>query len=205
MSDETAISRGAASEFEQAVGGRENLTVILSTVDRDSKRDVLYRLLMDPERAGDSLAKLCSDAGVSATEVLAMYRDAVTAQALVRAQTTLAEKLDGVVRDVAEKAADHIKPCSCVQLSASNVADPHCENCGGRGEVWREGSLKHAEVVLKATEVLKTGGGVKVNVNQAVGLNVGGGLLDSFVKATDAAAFDIIEGDVGEEVDSEAD
>lgn len=195
MSDETAISKSAATEFELAVGGRDNLAAILSQSTRDAKRDVLFRLLMDPSRAGDSLAKLCRDAGVSATEVLAMYRDAVASQAMIRAQVTLAEKLDGVVRDVAEKAADHTKPCRCRRLSKNDNPDPNCDLCGGRGEVYKEGSLKHAEAVFKATGLHKEGGGVNVNVQQNVGIAAGGGLLDSFVKATDAAAFDIVEGE----------
>jgi hypothetical protein len=175
---------------------------ILSTQPRDAKQDILFRLLGDPARAKDSLSTICQDANVSANEVFAIYRDAVAGQAMVKAQATLSERLDGVVRDVAEKAADHVKECECVILSETSAPNPRCKVCGGRGEIYKEGSLKHAEVVLKATDVLKSGGGVNVAVNQNLGVNVGGGLLDSFVKATDDAAFDIID---AEKVEPETD
>lgn len=197
-----ALVKRSTSDFEEVIGGRDNLTGILSTQPRDAKQDILFRLLSDPARAGDSLATICADANVSATEIFSLYRTAIAGEAMVKAQVALSERLDGVVKDVAEKAADHVKDCECVILSEIGQANPRCKICAGKGEIYKEGSLKHAEVVLKATDVLKQGGGVNVAVNQNLGVNVGGGLLDSFVKATDEAAFDIID---AEKVEPETD
>lgn len=188
----TAIAKTASQNLEATIGGRDHLVDILSNEARDTKQDILFRLLCDPSRKKDSLIKICQDAGVSTTEILSMLRDAVVAQSLVRAQTTLAEKLDAVAIDVAEKAHDHTKPCKCRLLSSIDEADPECPECGGRGEIYKEGSIKHAEMVFKAAGLTKDGGGVNVNVQQNLGVNVGGGFLDKFVKATDDAAFDVV-------------
>lgn len=195
-----AGSRSAAAEFEEAIGGREQLVEVLSAQSRDTKQDILFRLLSDPGRAGDSLVTICHDAGVSATEVLAMFRDAAVAQSMVKAQSTLADKLDGVARDVAEKASNHVEDCHCQILSAIGEADPACPDCGGRGQLYFRGDLKHAEMVFKATGLTKEGGGVNVNVSNQMGLAVGGGFLDKFVQATDDAAFDVLEVESVEEV-----
>jgi hypothetical protein len=192
MSDSNAIAKTASQQLEASIGGRDHLTDILGSLARDTKQDILFRLLCDPKRQKDSLIKICQDAGVSTTEVLSMLRDSVVSQALVRAQMTMADKLDAVARDVAEKAADHTKPCKCRILSAVDEADPECPDCGGRGMLVKEGSLKHAEAVFKAAGLTKDGGGVNVSVQQNLGVNVGGGFLDKFVKATDDAAFDVV-------------
>ena len=201
-----AGSRSAAAEFEEAIGGREQLVEVLSAQSRDTKQDILFRLLSDPGRAGDSLVTICHDAGVSATEVLAMFRDAAVAQSMVKAQSTLADKLDGVARDVAEKAANHVEDCHCQILSVTGEADPACPDCGGRGQLYFRGNLKHAEMVFKATGLTKEdGGGVNVNVSNQMGLSMGGGFLDKFVQATDDAAFDVLEVESVEEVEPPTD
>ena len=199
--------RSAAAAFEEAVGGREQLVEVLSSQVRGTKQDILLRLLSDPGRAGDSLVRDCQDAGMSTTEVLGMFRDAAVARSMVQAQNTLADKLDGVVRDVAEKASNHVEECQCQILSAVGEPDPTCPECGGRGLLFFRGNLKHAEMVFKAPGLTKEGGGVNVNVKQQVGLAMGGGFLDKFVQATDEAAFDVVDADPidVEETDPEAD
>jgi hypothetical protein len=208
-----ALAKTASTRLEESIGGRDNLVEILSSQERDTKQDILFRLLVDPARKHDSLLKLCQDAGVTSTEIIAMLRDSVVSQSLARAQITLADKLDQITRDVAEKAADHVKPCKCAILSAVGEPDPECPECGGRGEIVREGSLKHAEMVMKATGLVEKGGGVNVNVQQNNMVAGGGGFLDKFVKATDDAAFDVMpegaydaeEAELAEEVDPETD
>ena len=199
--------RTAAAEFETAVGGRDQLVEVLSSQVRGTKQDILLRLFSDPGPAGDSLVRICQEAGMSTTEVLGMFRDAAVARSMVQAQNTLAEKLDVVVRDVAEKAANHVEECRCQVLSAVGEPDPTCPDCGGRGHLFFRGDLKHAEMVFKATGLTKEGGGVNVSVNQQVGLSMGGGFLDKFVQATDEAAFDVVDVDPidAEEIDPEAD
>lgn len=202
-----AGERTAAAEFETAVGGRDQLAEMLTTQVRGTKQDILLRLLSDPGRAGDSLVRICQDAGMSTTEVLGMFRDAAVARSMVQAQSTLADKLDVVVRDVAEKAANHVEECRCQILSAVGEPDPTCPECGGRGQLFYRGDLKHAEMVFKATGLTKEGGGVSVNVNQQLGLAMGGGFLDKFVQATDEAAFDVLDADPidAEEIDTDTD
>ena len=109
----TLVKQGAAN-FEEAVGGRKNLVDVLATSLRDTKQDILFRMLSDPKRAGDSLITLCRDAGVTSHEVLNMFRSAVLAKGMVEAQMNMAEKLGEIARDVAEKAHDHVRPCACV-------------------------------------------------------------------------------------------
>ena len=187
-------ARTATSELEEAVGGRVNLLDILSNTARDTKQDILMRLLSDPARSKDSLVTLCASAGVSNTEVLSLFREAAVARSFTKAQVTLSERLDAVVADVADKAQNHTEPCGCLQVQpAGTVADPGCPNCSGTGLRHFRGSFDHAQLVFRAAGMTKEGGGVKVNVNQQVGVALGGGFLDKFVKATDDAAFDVVE------------
>ena len=191
--EEQLIRRGAAN-FEEAVGGRDNLVDVLATSARDTKQDILFRLLNDPSRSGDSLIKLCKDSGVTAHEVMSMFRDAVLAKGMVAAQMSMAEKLGLIAQDVAEKAHDHTKPCGCTLVGNPDTANPQCDLCRGTGEIYKEGSLDHAKAVFDATGLTQKGGGVNVNVQQNnVNGNSGGALLDKFVNATDEAAFDVVD------------
>ena len=188
----TLVKQGAAN-FEEAVGGRKNLVDVLATSLRDTKQDILFRMLSDPKRAGDSLITLCRDAGVTSHEVLNMFRSAVLAKGMVEAQMNMAEKLGEIARDVAEKAHDHVRPCACVMTGVNGDPNEVCTVCGGKGEVYHEGSLDHAKTVFDATGVTQKSGGVNVNVQQNNMTDGGGALLDKFVKATDEAAFDVID------------
>jgi len=200
MSERKQLVRSGAAEFEEAVGGRANLVGVLENQNRDTKQDILFRLISDPARKNDSLVTLCHQAGVTTNEILGMFRDAVVAKSMVEAQMTLAERLGNIAMDVAQKAVDHTKPCRCAVLSEIGEADPECPSCGGRGEVYLEGSLDHAKVAMEAAGLTHKGGGVNVNVQQN-NVNAGAGaLLEKFVKATDAAAFDVVEAEVIPEV-----
>ena len=202
MPKDTRLIRQGTANFEDAVGGRENLVDVLATSARNTKQDILFRLISDPARKSDSLIKLCKDAGVTSHEVIAMFRDAVLAQGMVTAQMNMADKLGVIAQDIAEKAHDHTKPCGCTLTGNKDTASPTCDLCRGTGEVYMEGSLEHAKAVFDATGVTQKGGGMSINVQQNnVGGGSGGALLDKFVKATDDAAFDVVDAEAIEEAE----
>lgn len=192
--------RGA---LERSVGGREAFTEVLSGRPRDTKQEILFRMLCDPARVRDSLGTLCRAAGVHSSEVLTVFRESTVAGALVRAQVALSERLEAVVNDVADKAQNHWEPCDCLPFVAGEaVGKPvdDCALCRGTGKRWFRGNIKYAEVVLDAMGVTsRKGGGVNVQVNQGVQVGATGGFLDKFVAATDSSAFDVMEGEIHEE------
>jgi len=126
---------------------------------------------------------------------LSMFRDAAVSRGMVEAQTTLSERMGQVAQDVAEKAVNHVRACGCTLTDVEGAPDPACPECHGQGKVFREGSLKHAELVFESTGLTRRGGGVNVNVRQQMGVALGGAFLERFVKATDDAALDVVEGE----------
>jgi hypothetical protein len=185
--------RGAGGKFrsvgglESSVGGREQLVEILEQGSKTAQLEILVTMLADPARAKLSMASICEDAGISAKDLMHVFRDGAIAKAVNDAHVHLARKLTTVVSDVADKAHNHLEPCRCtVGNTVSSL--PECPECRGTGQVYYRGSLPHQQMVFESTGILKRGGGVNVNVQQQVAVG-SAGLFDRFVKATDAAAY----------------
>lgn len=185
----------ALAEFEDAVGGRLALIETIALAPKDIKQQKILGLLADPARQTCSLASILADAGVYANEILILFREGSFAKAYAQANQILAERLPEVMEDVAAKATDHFEPCACtIALDGfTGAADPECKTCKGIGKVFRRASKDHQEMVLEATDMLRRGTGVSVQVQQNNVVGTNSGFLDKFVKGTDAAALDVIE------------
>lgn len=181
--------------LDEAVGGRDVLIRILEWAPKTAKLEHALNLMADPMRATTGLAKICEDSGLSQREFLSAFREASVAKALAEAHIAMADKLQDVAEDVAEKAINHVEWCKC---TVGGTVDPakDCPDCRGVGKVYYRGSLPHQNLVFESTGLLKRGGGVNVNVQQQVAVS-GESLFDKFVKATDRAAYGtrIVEGE----------
>lgn len=209
MKKRTDIGRTAPKDaLERSVGGRESFTEVLSGVNRDTKQEILFRLLCDPARVKDSLGMLCRAAGVQSSEVLTVFRESAVAGALVRAQVALSGRLEAVVNDVADKAQNHWEPCECLAPKGPKkalTAVDDCNICSGTGKLWFRGNIKYADLVFETMGLTsRKGSGVNVQVNQGVQIGAQGGFLDKFVAATDESAFDVMEGETDAQIPEEA-
>lgn len=167
---------------------------MLSLLPLEPRQEQLLRLLNDDARLKDSLAYLCMEAGVKAPTLMDLYR-----QGQVRlAETDMFTNVRKVVATVIAqaKAGELICP-KC--KGSEQFAGANCTRCDGTGRIWHEGSLPHQEMVLQATEILKKGSGLQINMQQNTVIGGGSTLFDRFVRATDGAAY----GTEGEVVDAE--
>lgn len=183
----------ALAEFEVAAGGRDDLREVVALAPKSSTQAKILALLADPQRQTDSLATICADAGVHANEMLTLFREGSFARAYAKSHQILAERLPGVVEEVADQAVPQIIPCKC-RLTAGGFtapADAACSRCKGTGVVHRKSSIQHQQLLLEAAELLKKGTGVNVQVQQNVGVIASEGFFEKLVKATDDPAYDV--------------
>lgn len=175
--------------FEEGLGGRAAIVDALQAAKLDWRQENLLRLLLDPLRARDSLAKICADAGVRGTELIDFFRESTFRAALAEAQTRLMERVPDIVVDATEKAIDHNEDCSCTFSRDGQRIDPlpECPFCSGRGFKRVRSSFDHQQMLLEAATLLKRGGGVSVNVQQNQAVSLGSAFFDKFVKSTDPA------------------
>jgi hypothetical protein len=176
------------SKMEEMVGGRDSFAAILDLAPESARKEILVRMLQDPLRAKDSLFEICREARIPGKEILQLFREASFQKAYFDAHITFARSLKGVAEDISEKAINHVEDCPCT-LGGIEPPVPDCSKCGGKGRVYYRSSLDHQQLLLETAGVLQRKGGVNVQVQQNVGIGIGTGLFDKFVKATDQAAY----------------
>lgn len=182
----------ALKTFEDAAGGRDSLAEILAAAPLDQKQKNLLAMMLDPVRAGDSLADLLADAGVAPNEVISLFRDAAMTSALTAGTLQLTRHMPKVLDSVAVAASDRREPCDCTLTEDEEVfapPNPDCPKCSGRGFLAKKGRFEQQQLFMEALNFLKRGGGVAVQVNTQTNVGFSGGFFDKFVKATDDAAY----------------
>lgn len=197
MSDK--ITRGSAAwrslaAFEEACGGRAALAETLAFAKQpNARQETFIALLGDADRAGDSLAALCAQAGITGADVLMLLHGASHMQAFVRAQQEYHRALPAVAEDIARKATDHLARCACTfdpEQDFNGKGHPECKLCRGRGLFFKAADLDAAKLVLEGAGMLKGAPSVVVNTTvENKTLVAGDNLFDRFVKATDAVAM----------------
>jgi len=141
----------------------------------------------------DSLATLAADAGVTADEVLTLFRKGAVAEAHAIATGQIAAGLPAVTRAILDGAVERERPCLCLR---NGTADPKCSKCRGTGKWLQPADKDRQQMVWEATGLLKKGGGVTVNTQTNVGVAIQGSFMDRFVKASDQIAYDIDAKDI---------
>ena len=199
----------ALRTFEASLGGRDKLADRLLLADLDDKQKFFLGLLMDPNRAKDSLARLCRDAGLNPVDLLDLHRKASFAVAQTVATNIAAEAIPAITADLASKSADRYIECSTCRGKTTVKTGPQtarvdieCPACAGTGQVFVPSDLDRQKTLLDMLGLgHKAGGGLSITQNntQVAGSAVGA-LFSTFVKATDKAAYDVdattIEGEV---------
>jgi hypothetical protein len=177
------------------VGGRDGLTEALAAAELNPKQEHLLRLLEDPARAGDSLQVLCKAAGIRANELLELYRKASFARAHAVAIGRAADAIPAVVNDLAAKSVDREVDCKLCRGTGdigTEDNEKRCPECGGSGKTVIESDLSRQKTLLDMLGLgKKAASGTKI-INTNAQLNAGGAgsLFSSFVRSTDADAYD---------------
>lgn len=189
----------ALEQFEDAVGGRQQLVDSLSLATLDKREAHFLDLLLDPRRSNDNITTIARDAGLKPLQVVDLYRSAAFAKAHAISMGKLSEALPGVVDDIAAKSVDTKITCpNC--FGDGQLNGESCIQCGGRGEVMRFSDLDRQKIVLEAGGLTKQkSAGVNVNVQQNVGIMNPSNYFSKFVKDSDSTAYavdDIVDAEV---------
>lgn len=153
--------REAITQLEAAIGGRQTLIDAFVGAPPDPDADRLLGLIADPRNDKKPLSTLCAEVGLTAGELLRLYRNAATARAQVLAIHEVAAETPNVVRDVLRRATNHYRVCDgckgtgevwqTVEDADGNVLElikvPH-RLCDGSGQVLVDASTEHQKIAL---------------------------------------------------------
>lgn len=189
-------NKTALEQFEYATGGREQLIDTLGLATLDKKQQHFLDLLTDPKRAKHSISTIAYDAGLTALQVLDLFRNASFARAQAIAMGKMADSIPAVVEDLTAKSVDAKVECPTCFGAKEVAAGVQCPQCFGKGEVMRFSDIDRQKIVLEATGVTKKNTGVNVQVNNQVNTVTPGNFFSSYVRASDKAAYDVIDAEV---------
>lgn len=187
----------ALGAFEKASGGRYKIATRIASCALSLEQEAFVALLLDPARDNDNLATLAVDAGISPEDVLRLYQKGALAEANAIATSQLADALPMVTREVVNNAIETRVQCPCQKKGKPN---PACQRCLGSGIWVREAKAKQQQMIWENAGLLKKSGGLTIQQNTAVGVQVGGSFMDKFVKSTDSVAYDVKPIDVKDAV-----
>lgn len=189
LADQPAV-RAAIAQLEAAIGGRANLVHAFLAAPPDPDRDLLLGLIADPRNDHRALASLCEEAGLTAGELLRLYKQAAVATAQVLAIHEVAAAAPAVTADVMRRAQNHYRLCSAC-AATGQVWEPIldakgkptgdrqkvvCGLCEGSGQVLAEASLDHQKLALDMAGMLQKAGPstlVQVDASQTATLHMG--------------------------------
>jgi hypothetical protein len=183
----------ALRHLEDSIGGRDALIDTLVLAKLDDRQQHFLRMLVDPARSADTLAKICKDAGMKPNALIEMYRTASFAKANAIGIGLAADAIPTVVRDLAAKSVDRQIDCPKCRGQKVNAKGDPCYDCAGHGTILVESDLSRQHTLLDMLGLgRKSSGGVLINNTNAQSMNVGvGSLFSTFVRATDKAAYDV--------------
>jgi hypothetical protein len=154
----------ALAQFEETVGGREELVKILTYGQSPStESELVINLLADPQNAEERLSFLCARAGLSVGRFLNLFSQAKSAEAYVRAMDRVYPHVPQVAGEVMELALiswDKCRPCDGsgqvkVTTKAGEELEIRCGSCDGLGKIKVVPDLERQEMALKLGGLLK--------------------------------------------------
>lgn len=154
--------------IDAKVGGRKGL-LEAALMSADPKAVQLAELLMDPALKNAGTKALAKRAGLSAPEIVDLYRNRMWLEATLSLYSKLPEIVDGAATD----AAPSMQPCPECKTTKVSASGDICWVCGGSGEVRKSGDRDKLNFVGEAAGIIKKGGpAIQINNQQ---INTGGG------------------------------
>lgn len=197
-----ALVAQALEALEQEIGGRDALVAALSHAPRSKDIQYVLGLVGDPRSKSRPLADLCAQGGITAGELIQAYSAGEIARAQALATAKVGAQLAEVAADTMRMALPREQTCQVCGGTGTFVAEPSkkvpnpnplpCTACDQSGKITAEGDVEHKKLALEMGRLLqKGGGGISLNVNQQVGVQVGsaGGALEKLQAATDAILY----------------
>lgn len=196
-----ALVSAQLSRLETQLGGRDVLIAALSHAPKSRDLSYLLGLIGDPRHTRIPLAKICAMGGITAGELIEAYKSGELNRAQALAIGKVGAKLPEVAEDTMRLALTHTSLCTVCYGHGDlpgipTAEDPtptreSCEVCQGSGEVLVGGDLEHKKLALEMGRMLQKGGGVNLQVNQQVGVQLGGagGALEKLQAVTDQILY----------------
>lgn len=178
----TALSEQRKDPTWQAldgrIGGRDGL-LQAALVSADPKAATLAELLLDPKFKSAGTKALAKRAGLSAAEIVDIYRN----RKWLEATLALHDNLPVIVEGAAKDAAPSEIPCDECKASGTSETGDHCWVCRGKGTVRKPGDRDKLRFIGEATGMVK-GGGQTVNVNTQINtaVNSGGNSFEDLLR-----------------------
>ncbi len=193
-------NKTALEQFEYASGGRESLADTLGLATLDKKQRHFLDLLTDPKRKRDTISTIARDSGLTALQVLDLFRTASFARAQAIAMGRMADSIPDVINDLTAKSVDAKVECPTC-FGAKQLSNMDCPECLGKGQIFRPSDIDRQKIVFEAVGITKKNTGVNVQVNNQVNTISPGSFFSNYVRASDKAAYDISEAEILESDD----
>lgn len=197
----TKRTRGVLANWEQVIGGREALCEVFSLATLDLKQQHLLRLLENPENDSKSLAQIVKLAGMTATQVVELYKVAAQAMNHSLVSGQISQALPEVVQDMVEKSVDAWVECPECRGTGEGGMDLEgnqglmCMRCRGKKVIFRPSDLDRQKIILEAGGVTKKGSGMTINMQQN-SVSMPAANFSKQMKITDNAAYEAAEEDL---------
>lgn len=191
----------AVMEMEKRIGGRDALEEGLTAVEGELSKDVKKVLELLRTNKTHSIARCIAESGAEITKVFDAFGRGMIYLNKLEAVIKAAQGAPGVIRDLLAHAIDREDICkNCVgsgyvPWNSSTGLRPKkpCKMCRGTGKLVTISNHKEfaAKTVLEAAQLLNTGKGTTVNVNQQVGIKLGQGptFMERMVRASDKLLY----------------
>jgi len=158
--------------FELAVGGRDQLLVILQHGPQTPTIAVLMGLLADPRNDRKKLQRIAKEYNLDLVDLFQHFKDATLAKAQTDAVVRIASKLPDVAEDVFRRSMEHEAICAECKGSGYTAEGKECRYCQGAGRAQRDPDHEVQKTALKVGKLLEAAGGVSVNVSQTQQIGV---------------------------------
>jgi hypothetical protein len=155
--EEWRLNGQAVDTFVESIGGRAELTTLLTINEEIPEVERVVRLLLDPRYERMALKRLCAMAGLTVADLFLAYRKAMIARSHLEATRIIAARLPPIVEDVMQRALPTRHPCpTCENRDGRREQCPTCE---GAGVVLQEPSLDRQKLALELGQLTERKGG----------------------------------------------
>lgn len=129
--------------LDEKIGGRDGL-LAAALASNNPKAKTLVELILDKAHKSTGTKKLAAKAGITAPEIVDMFRD----KKWLEATLVLHEELPQIVRDTAQDAKASEVPCD-------DCKGPECTRCRGTGKVRKPGDKDKLAFVGEAVGLIR--------------------------------------------------
>lgn len=136
--------------LDEKIGGREGF-LAAALASNNPKAKQLVEHLLDKNHRHTGTKRLAEKAGLSAPEIVDMFRD----RQWLEATLVLHEELPAIIRDTAQDARAQLVPCPDCNGIGSTAEATKCLPCRGTGEIRKAGDKDKLAFVGEAVGMIR--------------------------------------------------